>query len=117
MTGPTKIANRSEQPWPERQRSAAGFVILPGERAMGPHHGVLHDFLGIERVLQDSVSVAVERRFEPLDQALKSSRIVSMDGHGKVLLVALEGAGGFSAGPGVLHGLNNTPSGHFVRAL
>src|SRR5207253_2777353 len=87
----TKIANRAEQPWPQRERRASLLVVLPRERAMGPHHRVLYHFLRVERILQDSVGVAVERCFKSFDHPLKRTRVQTMDSHGKIFLRALDG--------------------------
>src|SRR5204862_7197901 len=79
-------------------------------------HRILQDFLLIERILQDAVCVTVQRPFEALDQPLECAWLQTMDGHGEILLGTLDGAGGLAACPRVLHGLNNTPFGHSVRA-
>ena len=110
----TEISHGSKEPGPQGERGASRLVVLAGERAMGAHHGVLHNLLCIEGVLQDAVGIAVQRRLEAVDQPLERSFLTAVDRHRQVLFRELEG-GRFAARPGVLHASNNTPFAHSVR--
>src|SRR5205823_14890875 len=96
-----EIADRAEQPRPQRQIGDALLVVLLRERAVGAEERVLHDLLRVERILQDAMRVIEQGRLEPVDQPLEGAGLTSVNRQRQVLLRRRHGLG-FSAGPGVL---------------